>query len=445
MLNKFRITILFCVIVSAPIQAKNVNPQFQGIIKQENDYSCGTATLATLLNGLYGLKIDETKIVDIISKDVDEPEKIKKKGYSLLNLQNASNSIGYQAQWRKIAPKYLSMIKQPVVLLIGLKSKFPHFVVLKGIKDDIAYLADPIRGNIRIDYKKLVSESISEKFPYWYVMATQTPQSNSWRQNSSLALSSSKKKRDLKHLTDIQANLRSMISLSKKEQSSFSFDYHKDNRKIKIANNIHLNEKTDRYSFGYNYGIDDNTEIDASLTLSKTIYTNNINDTIEKTDWLDAYTLSLSHRYQLDNTNQKGILARVSLSYIQDQDIFNSTVSLSMYRSIDTASIIGGFNISKSFTSDSELKENLSTYNGTIFTGLVKPLGNKYSTSITTSYKFEKDSLGKFTNSYAIDGSLSWIYNKHIQLQPSIKVEFDKTDIDSDISVGLKMIYLGSW
>jgi len=52
----------------------------------------------------------------------------------------------------KLAPKYLPMIKQPVVLLIGLKSEFPHFVVLKGIKDGEAYLADPIRGNIRISY-----------------------------------------------------------------------------------------------------------------------------------------------------------------------------------------------------------------------------------------------------------------------------------------------------
>ncbi len=50
----------------------------------------------------------------------------------------------------KGSTKYQPIIKQSVVLLIGLKSEFPHFVVLKGIKDGEAYLADPIRGNIRI-------------------------------------------------------------------------------------------------------------------------------------------------------------------------------------------------------------------------------------------------------------------------------------------------------
>ena len=197
--------------------------QFQGIIQQQNDYSCGTATVATLIQGLYGTEVTEQEVVDIILKDKNETtiKEIEEKGYSLLNLQNGSTKLGYKAMWRKIAPQHLPMIKQPVVVLIGLKSEFPHFVVLKGIREGEAYLADPIRGNIRIDYDKLIEEGISEKYSSWYVMATKTPSSKSWKSNSVLALSDNKEERIKKHITDAQANIRNMLSLSKKEQLSF--------------------------------------------------------------------------------------------------------------------------------------------------------------------------------------------------------------------------------
>ncbi len=158
-MNIKSIIISLLIITPYIVNSKEISSsqQFQGIIQQQNDYSCGTATIATLIQGLYGKEVSEEEVVDVILKDKNETEKqeIKEKGYSLLNLQNGSTKLGYKAIWRKVAPKYLPMIKQPVVLLIGLKSEFPHFVVLKGIKDGEAYLADPIRGNIRISYKKL--------------------------------------------------------------------------------------------------------------------------------------------------------------------------------------------------------------------------------------------------------------------------------------------------
>ena len=39
------------------------------VVKQEFDYSCGAASVATLLNGFYGLDVTETDILEKIEKD----------------------------------------------------------------------------------------------------------------------------------------------------------------------------------------------------------------------------------------------------------------------------------------------------------------------------------------------------------------------------------------
>ena len=39
------------------------------VVKQAFDYSCGAASVATLLNGFYGLDVTETDILESIGKD----------------------------------------------------------------------------------------------------------------------------------------------------------------------------------------------------------------------------------------------------------------------------------------------------------------------------------------------------------------------------------------
>jgi len=350
------ITVLLLPIIN---HAKQPTQQFQGIIQQQNDYSCGTATIATLIQGLYGKKITEQEVVDIILKDKNETtvKEIKEKGYSLLNLQNGSTQLGYKAMWRKIAPQHLPMIKQPVVVLIGLKSEFPHFVVLKGVRDGEAYLADPIRGNIRMSYDKLIEEGINDKYPSWYVMATQTPKTG-WRKNSILALSDNKEERIKKHITDAQANIRNMLSLSKKEQLSFSLDYDRDISKNDIGE-IELTEVRDSYKFGTTYGLTDNSEIEASFDISKSTISNNINNNEIYTDWSKGYNLGFTYRDKFDNSNTFGAIYGINGSYMDDYKLFNGSLSATVYKNIDGFSLIGGANINKSSSSDKNIDKAL--------------------------------------------------------------------------------------
>ena len=71
------------------------------------------------------------------------------KGFSLLDLQQVAQARGYRAEGFRIEPQFLSQLSGPVIVFIEPRG-YNHFAVLRGIKDDRVYLADPSRGNIRM-------------------------------------------------------------------------------------------------------------------------------------------------------------------------------------------------------------------------------------------------------------------------------------------------------
>nr|VFJ92361.1 MAG: Peptidase C39 family protein [Candidatus Kentron sp. LFY] len=88
--------------------------------------------------------------------------------------KHAAEKLSHRAEWRKIKPKFLSMILQPVILLTELDTPSPHFVVLKEFRNGKAFLADPDRGNIRVTYDHLVEEGTNEEYSSFYAMAIKT-------------------------------------------------------------------------------------------------------------------------------------------------------------------------------------------------------------------------------------------------------------------------------
>src|SRR5713101_4995405 len=123
----------------------------QNVVKQTYDYSCGAAALATLLT--YGLSDKVTEldvllsVLTLLSKDEEAVR--KKKGLSLLDLQNVAQTRGYKAQGFRLTAEYLPKLKGPVIVFIKPRG-YEHFAVLKGIRGDRVYLADPSLGNMRM-------------------------------------------------------------------------------------------------------------------------------------------------------------------------------------------------------------------------------------------------------------------------------------------------------
>jgi predicted double-glycine peptidase len=116
------------------------------MVRQRYDLSCGAASLATILNYFYNEEIEELDIIKYMLEH-GEKEKIAEKGFSLLDLKGFAEHMDYMAAGYKEVPvEKLRNLKTPAIVLLK-TGKYSHFVVLKGIRSDMAYIADPAFGN----------------------------------------------------------------------------------------------------------------------------------------------------------------------------------------------------------------------------------------------------------------------------------------------------------
>ncbi|UIN20281.1 C39 family peptidase [Herbaspirillum frisingense] len=108
------------------------------IIKQDFDYSCSAASLATLLNGFYGQSLDEESLL----KAMDRADMRA----SFDDMQKALTEFGFKAQGFAASYEQLTKLKAPVVVYLKHR-KDDHFSVLRGINKHTVWLADPSLGN----------------------------------------------------------------------------------------------------------------------------------------------------------------------------------------------------------------------------------------------------------------------------------------------------------
>ncbi|MCV6590845.1 MAG: C39 family peptidase [Marinobacterium sp.] len=119
--------------------------QYQNLIRQETDFSCGAASLATILKYAYKLDVSERDVLEGMFS-VSNPELVQQKGFSLLDIKNYINGIGMRGRGYKVKADALEKIRVPTIVLLDLKG-YKHFVVLKKTEPERVYIADPALGN----------------------------------------------------------------------------------------------------------------------------------------------------------------------------------------------------------------------------------------------------------------------------------------------------------
>ncbi|MBS3934906.1 MAG: C39 family peptidase [Sulfuritalea sp.] len=108
------------------------------IVKQDLDYSCGAASLATLLNEHYGRNLSEEALLKAMDKGDGRA--------SFADMARALPQFGFRAQGFAARWEQLTRLKMPVILYVKHR-KDDHFSVLRGISGDTVWLADPSLGN----------------------------------------------------------------------------------------------------------------------------------------------------------------------------------------------------------------------------------------------------------------------------------------------------------
>lgn len=119
--------------------------RFHHIIRQQTDFSCGAASLATVMRYGYGLKVTEQDMLDGLFA-VSDVDLVREQGFSLLNIKHYVEQIGMRGRGYQVQVSALKDIQIPTIVLLDLKG-YKHFVVLKKTTEDLVYIADPALGN----------------------------------------------------------------------------------------------------------------------------------------------------------------------------------------------------------------------------------------------------------------------------------------------------------
>ncbi len=144
-----------------PVMEKSVETfkerRLRQVVHQSEDFSCGAATVATILRYYYGQPITEREAIIGMFKAGDRAD-IRQRGFSLLDMKKFTEGLHYKAVGYKIGDiNKLRELKIPVIALIDTQ-RYKHFVVIRKVDDNYVYLSDPVWGNRRMkrgDFEKV--------------------------------------------------------------------------------------------------------------------------------------------------------------------------------------------------------------------------------------------------------------------------------------------------
>jgi predicted double-glycine peptidase len=118
--------------------------RFASMIRQQYDFSCGSAALSTLLTYHYRFPVSEEVVFEAMYALGDQ-DKIKQEGFSLLDMKRYLDAHGYAADGYEASLDKLATAGIPAIVLIN-DHGYNHFVVVKGLKDRRVLLGDPSGG-----------------------------------------------------------------------------------------------------------------------------------------------------------------------------------------------------------------------------------------------------------------------------------------------------------
>jgi predicted double-glycine peptidase len=116
-------------------------------LKQNYDYSCGSAALGTLLNFYLGENFTEKQIIQGLMTYGDKEQIKQLRAFSLWDMQKFVEALGYKSGgYNAEMSDLMNPELWPCIVPIELFG-YRHFVVLKGVNKGHIFVSDPWRGN----------------------------------------------------------------------------------------------------------------------------------------------------------------------------------------------------------------------------------------------------------------------------------------------------------
>ncbi|WP_210543591.1 C39 family peptidase [Rhodoferax sp. PAMC 29310] len=117
---------------------------FKSTTRQQFDFSCGSAAIATLLTYHYNYPMTEQAVFNEMFARGDQV-KIRKEGFSLLDMKIFLEAHQFKADGFELPLVKLLESGLPAIVLIAEKG-YHHFVVIKGMRDGRILVGDPSSG-----------------------------------------------------------------------------------------------------------------------------------------------------------------------------------------------------------------------------------------------------------------------------------------------------------
>ncbi len=117
---------------------------FRTVVRQQYDYSCGSAAVATLLRFHYGVPVAESEVFQSMYQRGDQA-RIRSVGFSMLDMRTYLEGRGFHADGLRLSLDRLATLDVPAIALIT-HDNYRHFVVVKGVSADRVLVGDPTFG-----------------------------------------------------------------------------------------------------------------------------------------------------------------------------------------------------------------------------------------------------------------------------------------------------------
>lgn len=132
--------------------------KFRNIAKQQYDFSCGSAALATIMRYQLGENLNEHQVIKGLMKYGDKEQIAQAQAFSLYDMKAFLEALGYSGEGYKAEVNdLLNKEYWPCIVPIKLYG-YKHFVVLKGIYKDHVFIADPWTGNSSFPLKQFIED-----------------------------------------------------------------------------------------------------------------------------------------------------------------------------------------------------------------------------------------------------------------------------------------------
>jgi predicted double-glycine peptidase len=118
--------------------------RFASTVRQQFDFSCGSAALATLLTYHYRYPVTEQQVFAEMFQRGDQA-RIRREGFSLLDMKTYLAAHGFLADGFQQPLDDLVKAGFPAIVLVA-EHGYHHFVVVKGVQEGRVLLGDPAGG-----------------------------------------------------------------------------------------------------------------------------------------------------------------------------------------------------------------------------------------------------------------------------------------------------------